>query len=133
MKKILIVLSLGVLVYSCGNGDSDKKAADSTAAPAAEAKPADITENPDYLKGTELIAQSDCLTCHNVDQKIIGPAYRDVANKYPNDEKTVDMLADKVIAGGRGVWGDIMMTPHPQVSKDDAKAMVKYILLLKNN
>jgi cytochrome c len=131
MKKILIVLSLGVLVYSCGNGDSDKKAADSTAAPAAEAKPADITENPDYQKGTELIAQSDCLGCHKVDEKMVGPAYRDVANKYSNDEKNVEMLADKVIAGGRGVWGDIPMTPHPQLSKDDARTMVRYILLLK--
>lgn len=123
-----MILSLAVLVYSCGSGDSAGKEADSTS---TEKKPVDVTENPDYIKGTELIAQSDCLTCHNVEQKIIGPAYRDVANKYTNDDKTVDMLADKIIAGGKGVWGEVMMTPHPGVSKDDAKTMVRYILLLK--
>jgi cytochrome c len=79
-----------------------------------------------------LIAQSDCLTCHKVDEKAIGPAYRDVANKYSNDNQTVTMLADKIIKGGAGVWGQIPMTPHPNLSKQDAEQMVKYVLLLKN-
>ncbi len=138
MKKILIVLSVSLTVYACGNQDTGAaKSADTTTTAAAPtpAAPAvkDVSENPDYIAGLELIAKSDCLTCHKVDEKLIGPAYRDVANKYTSDDKTIGMLADKVIKGGSGVWGPIAMTPHPQLSKDDATKMVKYVLLLKKN
>ncbi|MEJ7768627.1 MAG: c-type cytochrome, partial [Chitinophagaceae bacterium] len=92
----------------------------------------DVTENPDYVKGLELIAKSDCLVCHKVDEKATGPAYRDVANKYTSDDQTISLLADKVIKGGSGVWGPVAMTPHPNITKEDATQMVKYILLLKN-
>ena len=92
----------------------------------------DITKNPDYQKGLELIAKSDCLTCHNVTDKINGPAYQDVATKYANAGDTiVAHLANKIISGGSGVWGEIPMIPHPAISKEDAESMVKYILLLK--
>ena len=80
-----------------------------------------------------LIAKSDCLTCHKVDEKLTGPPYRDVANKYADLPDTiVTHLADKIRSGGSGVWGEIMMLPHPAISQADAEAMVKYILLLKN-
>ena len=54
-----------------------------------------------------------------------------MAGKYPATDENIDHLADKIIAGGQGVWGAIPMTPHPTLSKDDAKEMVKYILSLK--
>ena len=64
---------------------------------------------------------------------ITGPSYRDVANKYAGLPDTiVTHLASKIISGGNGVWGDVFMLPHPGISKEDAEAMVKYILLLKN-
>jgi cytochrome c len=138
MKKIFIIFSISVMVYACGNEDtSATKGADSTKAttPApAAATPAvkDVTENPDYLAGLELLPKSDCLTCHKVEEKLIGPAYRDVANKYTSDDKTIAMLVDKIIKGGAGVWGPVPMTPHPALSKEDATKMVKYVLLLKN-
>ena len=64
-------------------------------------------------------------------EKNIGPAYKDVAAKYENTEENVKMLAEKVIKGGSGVWGAVPMTPHPQISQEDAEAMIKYVLLLK--
>jgi len=91
----------------------------------------DNTTNPDYQKGLELVAQNKCMTCHLIDEKLTGPAYREVAKKYTGMPDTiVSHLASKVISGGSGVWGPIMMTPHPDLSKEDAEAMVKYILLL---
>ncbi|MBC6109638.1 c-type cytochrome [Pedobacter fastidiosus] len=81
--------------------------------------------------GEKLINKSDCMGCHNKTNKIIGPAYIDVAKKYPATEKNINSLADKIIKGGTGVWGTMPMTAHPTVKKDDAKLMVKYILSLK--
>ncbi|MEY3435840.1 MAG: hypothetical protein RL335_296, partial [Bacteroidota bacterium] len=62
--------------------------------------------------------------------KVIGPSYVDVAKKY--SERDVKMLAEKIIKGGKGNWGEIPMTPHPNVSQADAEEMVKYILSMKN-
>jgi cytochrome c len=103
MKKIFFILTVATFAYACGNQDGAATGgADSSATASTHEEPAaaDVTENPDYVKGLELIAQSDCLTCHKVDEKAIGPAYRDVANKYSNDNQTVTMLADKIIKGG---------------------------------
>lgn len=102
---------------STPGGDSATNAAATTATGGAD--------------GKALIAKSDCLTCHKEDAKVIGPAYKDVAKKYPNTDENVKKLAAKIIAGGSGVWGQIPMTAHPQVSQGDAEAMVKYILSLK--
>ena len=82
-------------------------------------------------KGLELVAKSDCFTCHKVNETAVGPAYQLVADKYENNEAVIDSLAQKIIKGGSGNWGQVPMTPHPQVSVDDAKAMVKYVLALK--
>lgn len=81
------------------------------------------------MPGEALIKKSDCLACHNVKNKIVGPAYVNVAAKYTAAD--VDQLADKIISGGAGVWGEVPMSPHPAISKADAKEMVKYILSLK--
>jgi cytochrome c len=126
IKKFLILPMIVIAFYACG-GDSSKSGA-STEKPAVE----DITKNPDYQKGLALIAKSDCLTCHKIDETSTGPAYRDVANKYPNDEKTITTLSEKIIKGGTGNWGQVPMVAHPALSSDDAKQIVKYILLLKN-
>ena len=137
MKKFFFILFITVIGYACGSDDAKKEStADSTnvsATPETPAPPAqqDVTENPDYLKGLELIGKSDCLTCHKVDEKAVGPAYREVANKYASDDQTISLLADKIIKGGKGVWGEVFMTPHAGLSQADAEAMVKYILLLK--
>ena len=147
MKKTFIILSLSALIAGCGGSKNSNMNSDSTsatnqgaAAHQSEAvqettvtktgaeKTGGVSSN---AKGAQLIAKSDCLTCHKEDTKLIGPAYADVAKKYKNDDATVDSLANKVIKGGSGKWGDVPMTPHPQLSMDDAKEMVKYVLSLK--
>jgi cytochrome c len=82
-------------------------------------------------RGEVLIAYSDCYTCHKIDQKSIGPAFRDIAKRYPVNKAYVDMLAQKVISGGSGVWGSPIMAAHPDISMEDARTMVLYVLSLK--
>ena len=132
MKRVLFISSLFLFLYACNSGDKTS-ATTSKETPEIKEKAPDLSSNPDYQKGLALIAKNDCLTCHSVADKIQGPAYRDVANKYAGMGDTiVSHLADKIISGGTGVWGDIPMIPHATVSKEDAEAMVKYILLLKD-
>jgi cytochrome c len=80
----------------------------------------------DQLK---LATEKGCTACHAVDKKVIGPAYKDVAKKYKGDAKAPEMLAQKVVKGGQGVWGPIPMPPN-KVSDDDAKKLVAWILSL---
>lgn len=80
-------------------------------------------------EGLALIEGADCLTCHKMDTRVVGPSYQEVADKYT--EGDLDMLAGKIIEGGKGNWGEIPMTPHAGMSKENAKKMVEYIMTLK--
>lgn len=84
------------------------------------------------LPGKLLIAESDCKSCHLIDQRSAGPAYRDVAKRYAKEVRAVEVLSDKVLKGGSGVWGEVAMAAHPQLSKAQAVQMVEYILSLAN-
>ncbi|HEU5146671.1 MAG TPA: c-type cytochrome [Chryseosolibacter sp.] len=87
----------------------------------------------DLIKqGQALVDQSDCKTCHHQTNKIIGPAHADVAKKYDFTKANVTYLADKIKNGGSGVWGEIPMTPHPDLSQADAEKMAMYVLSLDN-
>ncbi len=134
MKKILFTSAIALTLIACGGaGTENKEAVKEQSKEEVKTEAAtDPSANPDYENGLVLIAQSDCLTCHKVDEKLIGPTYREVANKYENTEANVKLLAEKVIKGGTGVWGQVAMTPHPAISQADAEAMIKYVLLLKN-
>lgn len=83
-------------------------------------------------QGQALTDQSDCKTCHHQTNKIIGPAHADVAKKYEFTQANVTYLADKIKNGGSGVWGEIPMTPHPDLSQADAEKMAMYVLSLDN-
>ena len=150
MKKVLGIMSVAValVLTACGGaenkagqteketkvvakGETEKEIETEKETKVVAVAPKPLSENPDYQKGLALIAGSDCLTCHKTSEKLIGPAYKDVAAKYEATESNIKMLAGKVISGGSGVWGAIPMTPHPQVKEEDAIAMVKYIMLLK--
>jgi cytochrome c len=85
-----------------------------------------------FATGKKLIQASDCMACHSIDKKSIGPTYRDVANKYKGDNSALEKLTKKVISGGSGVWGETAMAGHPQLSTADASEMVKYILNIAN-
>jgi cytochrome c len=90
--------------------------------------------SPETLHGEEavfaLMAKSDCNTCHNKEVKTVGPAYSEIAKKYTSSTQQVDQLVKKIMEGGSGNWGDIPMTPHPNLDKGDAATMVNYILSL---
>src|SRR5215470_17248896 len=127
MKK-LFLLPVLFFVMACGGGDTSK----SEEPKKEEAKAEDLSSNPVYQKGLALEAANDCKTCHSVEDKITGPPFREIANKYASYPDTiVAHLANKVRSGGSGVWGEVMMTPHPALSQDDAESIVRYILLLK--
>ncbi|QRM18439.1 c-type cytochrome [Dechloromonas sp. TW-R-39-2] len=79
----------------------------------------------------EALAKSkNCMSCHAIDKKLVGPAYKEVAAKYKGDAGAVAILATKVKAGGKGVWGQIPMPPN-NVTPDEAKKLVTWILSQK--
>jgi cytochrome c len=80
----------------------------------------------------EALAKSkNCIACHAVDKKLVGPSYKDVSKKYAGDAKAVDALATKIVKGGSGVWGAIPMPANPQVTEADAKKLASWILSQK--
>jgi len=161
MKKALLFLSACALLAACDSGykpdgadranatkatsteKSDELHTDSTAGanvtavahqPQVDTSTTKIGTGPigtPHDKGAKLMAAADCASCHRERDKLLGPAYTAVAQKYPATPANVNMLAAKVIKGGMGNWGDIAMTPHPALSKSDAQEMVRYILALK--
>lgn len=134
MKKILSFAPVFILLIACNNNSSvDEKKTDTVSKQTTtQAGTNDLSSNPDYQKGLELEAKSDCATCHRIDEKLQGPSFREIANKYGGMPDTIiGHLAGKIISGGKGVWGEIMMTPHPALSKEDAESLVKYVFLFK--
>src|SRR5262249_55244795 len=88
------------------------------------------TAPSNYSKGLKLIQASDCRSCHADYKKSIGPAYFAVSKKYQGKANIVESLTKKIISGGKGVWGDVPMAAHPQLSAEDASEMIKYIMSL---
>src|SRR6202007_1098633 len=81
--------------------------------------------------GKDLIQSSDCKACHQVDKYVLGPAFLDIDKRYESNPDVISKLASKIITGGTGVWGNThYMTAHPQLSKENAATIVKYILSL---
>jgi cytochrome c len=79
----------------------------------------------------QLLKEKNCLTCHQVDKKVVGPAYKDVAAKYKARKDAEAYLVSKIKAGSTGVWGQIPMPPNGTVNDDEAKTLAKYILTVK--
>lgn len=79
----------------------------------------------------ELFKKSNCMACHAIDQKRLGPSMKEVAVKYNGDASAADTLAKKIRAGGVGVWGQMPMPPQAQVSEADSKTLAQYILTVK--
>jgi cytochrome c len=83
------------------------------------------------LASLELAQKNACTACHAVDKKLVGPAYKDVANKYRGDAKAQAMLEEKVKKGSVGVWGQVPMPPNAHVKDEDVKTLVQWVLSLK--
>ncbi|MBX3654409.1 MAG: c-type cytochrome [Ramlibacter sp.] len=78
-----------------------------------------------------LATSKNCMACHAVDKKLVGPAYKDVAAKYAGDKGAVDKLAAKILKGGSGVWGPVPMPANAQVNEAEAKKLAAWVLTLK--
>ena len=83
------------------------------------------------MASKELAQAKNCLACHSVDNKVVGPGFKEVAAKYAGDKAAAATLATKIIAGGGGVWGAIPMPANPQVKEPEAKKLAAWILGLK--
>jgi cytochrome c len=79
----------------------------------------------------ELAKKHNCLACHTVDKKMVGPSYKEVAAKYRADKEAPKKLAGKVKNGSQGVWGNVPMPPNAAVPDADVNALVKWILSQK--
>lgn len=123
MKKIFLAGALGFLMLSCSKKEN-------TAEVAVSSETATVSEPAkSNLSGDQIMETLDCSGCHSLNERMIGPSYKEIAGKY--SEKDTELLASKIIEGGSGVWGGVPMAAHPQVSKEDAKKMVEYILSQK--
>ncbi|MFZ6771384.1 c-type cytochrome [Undibacterium sp. SXout7W] len=83
------------------------------------------------MANADLAKAKNCMACHSVDAKVVGPAYKDVAKKYAGDKTAEAKLVQKVMKGGSGSWGAIPMPANPQVTEAEAKTLVKWVLALK--
>ena len=124
MKKFIIFSSV-LFFISCGN-NSETKEKSSTDSTKTEIK------DPEAAKGLELITRSDCFTCHKLTEASVGPSYALVAAKYKTiNEANMDSMVTQINKGGKGKWGNVPMTAHPAISKEDAQSMVHYIMSIK--
>lgn len=80
------------------------------------------------LANMDLAKKSNCMACHQVDKKLVGPSYQDVAKKYAGQADAAKKLAAKVKAGGKGAWGPVPMPPNPNVKDADIATLVSWIL-----
>jgi len=128
MKKYFTILSLLIILLSACEGGNKKKDTQENIQNEMSLK-----EDSSLMLGKELIEKSDCSGCHKEQEKLVGPSYKEIALKYQNETEVSSMLTEKVIKGGKGNWGEIPMTAHPQINQADAEEMVKYILSFKNS
>jgi len=83
------------------------------------------------LADLALATSKNCMSCHAVDRKILGPAFKDVAAKYKDNKGAADMLATKIMKGGSGVWGPVPMPANAQVNEAEAKKLAAWVLSQK--
>lgn len=86
---------------------------------------------PAAFANAELAQKKNCMACHALDKKLVGPAYKDVAAKYAKDKDAYKKLAEKIQKGGSGVWGPVPMPPNTQVNQAEAEALAKWVLTVK--
>jgi cytochrome c len=76
----------------------------------------------------QLATAKNCMACHAVDRKLVGPSYKEIAAKYAGQKDAADRLATKIIKGGAGAWGPVPMPANPQVNPAEAKQLVTWIM-----
>lgn len=140
MKKLLLLAATCIALMAACSSDGSKSAQDTTTVNSQTTNeersltdtlgntPGSNTSTVAELPGGALIKKNDCIGCHKDYDKVIGPAYIDVAKKYTAADKPY--LLKKVKEGGKGVWGEVAMSPHPTLSDDEIGQMLDYILAL---
>ncbi|MBL7935931.1 MAG: cytochrome C [Bacteroidia bacterium] len=125
---------LAVIFTACqSNNSSENTVAESSV---NEIKPQLTVESTNEISTHKsnaelLMEKSDCYTCHSIGTKLIGPSFNEISKKYENKKDNVNQLVDKIINGGSGVWGEVPMQAHSQLSKEDATEMVNFILSIE--
>jgi cytochrome c len=125
MSKLICGILFFIFLSSCNNKKSNPS---NDGFDETEVESNQEVKN-EFQKGADLIDESDCLACHKIDEKLVGPSYKDIAIKY--SDKDIETLTKSIIEGGSGKWGEVPMPAHLNLSKDDAEEMVKYILTLR--
>lgn len=131
MKFFLLFIAVSFLA-ACGAGTGETSKSDSPNATQSIINTGGTSIDTANVSGNNLIAANDCLTCHKIDEKSTGPSYKEIANRYENNQGNVENLANKIIKGGKGLWGQTAMTPHPTLTEPQAQEMAHYILSLRN-
>lgn len=127
MTVRIMVLAGLVWLAACSSKKESAPTEEYVANDAGGSKPAAVDQ---VARGEGLVKSNDCNTCHHRTNTVIGPAHLKVAEKYEFTEANVKMLAQKIMKGGSGVWGQIPMAAHVDLSESDAEAMARYVLSL---
>jgi cytochrome c len=90
-----------------------------------------ISVSTSAMADLKLATDKNCIGCHSVDKKLVGPGYKDIAAKYATQKDAVDYLAGKISKGGANVWGPIPMPANPQVNAAEAKTLATWVMSLK--
>jgi cytochrome c len=80
------------------------------------------------LASAELAAKYDCMGCHKAQSKVLGPAFKDVAKKYAGNPKAEQLMVEKIIKGGAGVWGPVPMAANPKIPREDVRKLAAWVL-----
>lgn len=121
MNKFGMAALAVVFLMACGSKQETSEQQD---------EPVQLSTSQLAAIGKILVDESDCKTCHHPTNKIIGPAHTDVAKKYEFNDENIKLLAKRIIEGGSGVWGEVPMNAHPDLSQEDAEKMAIYVLSL---
>lgn len=87
-----------------------------------------VQKHPELAQGKKLVEQSDCLRCHGWERHYVGPAFVDIAQKYQSQSDAQQYLAGKIRGGSVGVWGNVIMPRHPQISEEQSLLMARWVL-----
>lgn len=132
LKYIVFLIGLSFCVYACSDENSNAKGhKEKMSATDSLINSGQIAGGTDPA-AARLITANDCLTCHQVNgTKTVGPTFVQIAEKYELNEGNISNLARGIRAGSKGIWGDVQMIPHENVTPEDAAAMARYILSLR--
>ena len=96
--------------------------------PAAEAMQAVIDARPELAVGKSLVESSDCMRCHGIERNFVGPSFAAIADRYKSQPDAVELLAGKIRNGSVGVWGNVIMPRHPQISEEQSRQMADWLM-----